>query len=139
MRAVRFANRLSFTISPDTATFIRVAVRKKVFRHLSGERLLREIIFILMENRPLGALRMLSQLGLLTAIREDEDVDLVVEADGITFGRYLQEELGGEIREHQQFKTAVLVLPDGFKSRSRTNPPTRKGFRSFASATRRTV
>ena len=68
LRAVRFANRLSFTISPDTSTFIRVAVRKKVFRHLSGERLLREIIFILMENRPLGALRMLSQLGLLTAI-----------------------------------------------------------------------
>ncbi|MEE9226862.1 MAG: CBS domain-containing protein, partial [Acidobacteriota bacterium] len=64
-RAVRFANRLNFKISPETSTYIRVGVRKKMFRHLSGDRLLREVIFILMENRPLGSLRMLSQFGLL--------------------------------------------------------------------------
>ena len=65
---MRFANRLGFRIAPETSTFIRVAVRKKVFRHLSGDRLLRELIFILMEYRPIGSLRMLSKLGLLTAV-----------------------------------------------------------------------
>ncbi|MBI4160823.1 MAG: hypothetical protein HY509_00070, partial [Acidobacteria bacterium] len=57
-----------FQISPETATYIRVAVRRKVFRHLSGERLLRELLFLLMEHRPVGSLRLLSQLGLLNAI-----------------------------------------------------------------------
>lgn len=43
------------------------------------------------------------------------DIDLVVEGDGIEFGRKLAKELKGRIRPHKKFKTAVIVLPDGLK------------------------
>lgn len=43
------------------------------------------------------------------------DVDIVVEGDGITFAGRLVERLGGRMRTHQKFGTAVVVLPDGLK------------------------
>jgi len=43
------------------------------------------------------------------------DVDLVVEGDGIEFAQRLAETLGGRARSHERFRTAVVVLPDGFK------------------------
>lgn len=46
--------------------------------------------------------------------RENRDVDLVVEGDGIAFARTLAEELGGRCRAHEAFLTAVVVDPEGF-------------------------
>lgn len=43
------------------------------------------------------------------------DVDLVVEGDGPEFARLLGEALPARVRVHQRFKTAVLVMADGFK------------------------
>lgn len=43
------------------------------------------------------------------------DVDVVVEGDGIKFARNLSKELGGRIKSHEKFSTAVVILPDGFK------------------------
>ena len=43
------------------------------------------------------------------------DVDLVVEGDGISFAVKLAEELGGRARLHERFRTAVVLLPNGFK------------------------
>lgn len=43
------------------------------------------------------------------------DVDLVVEGDGPEFARLLGEVLPARVRVHQRFKTAVLVMDDGFK------------------------
>jgi len=40
------------------------------------------------------------------------DLDLVVEGDGIAFASYLGRELGGRVRPHQKFKTAVVILED---------------------------
>jgi tRNA nucleotidyltransferase (CCA-adding enzyme) len=45
--------------------------------------------------------------------RPNLDIDLVVEGDGIDYARYLTERLGGRIRPHKKFGTAVVVLPDG--------------------------
>lgn len=45
----------------------------------------------------------------------DFDVDLVVEGDGITLAESLAQKLGGKIKPHPQFKTAVVLLPDGMK------------------------
>jgi tRNA nucleotidyltransferase (CCA-adding enzyme) len=45
--------------------------------------------------------------------RPNLDIDLVVEGDGIDYARYLVEHLGGRIRPHKKFGTAVVVLPDG--------------------------
>ncbi|MGK7345671.1 MAG: CBS domain-containing protein [Candidatus Nitrospinota bacterium M3_3B_026] len=46
---------------------------------------------------------------------ENTDVDIVIEGDGIDFARKLAERLKGRVRAHEKFKTAVVVLPDGFK------------------------
>ena len=45
--------------------------------------------------------------------RRNLDVDLVVEGDGIYFARRLALDLGGRVRAHKKFKTAVIILPDG--------------------------
>ncbi|WP_243311610.1 CBS domain-containing protein [Fundidesulfovibrio agrisoli] len=45
--------------------------------------------------------------------RPNLDLDLVVEGDGIRFAEALSAEMGGRIKSHHKFKTAVLILPDG--------------------------
>ncbi len=47
--------------------------------------------------------------------RENLDIDIVVEGDGIAFAEGLAERFGGRVRSHRKFGTAVVVLPDGFK------------------------
>lgn len=44
--------------------------------------------------------------------RENRDVDLVVEGDGPHFARLLAAELGGRVRVHEAFMTAVVVDPE---------------------------
>ncbi len=46
--------------------------------------------------------------------RENRDLDLVVEGDGLGFAARLAEALGGRVREHQAFLTAVVVDAEGF-------------------------
>lgn len=43
------------------------------------------------------------------------DVDLVVEGEGIAFARLIADELGGRLRGHEKFGTAVVILPNGFR------------------------
>ncbi len=43
------------------------------------------------------------------------DIDIVVEGDGIVFAGMLVKKLGGRMRSHQKFGTAVVTLPDGLK------------------------
>ena len=43
---------------------------------------------------------------------EFDDVDLVVEGDGIAFARALAQELGGRVREHRTFMTALIIYHD---------------------------
>ncbi len=45
--------------------------------------------------------------------RENRDLDLVVEGDGLRFARLYAEALGGRSREHPAFLTAVVVDRDG--------------------------
>ncbi len=45
--------------------------------------------------------------------RPNEDVDLVVEGDGIAFARELAEAAGGSCHPHEPFMTAVVILPEG--------------------------
>jgi tRNA nucleotidyltransferase (CCA-adding enzyme) len=44
--------------------------------------------------------------------RVNLDVDLTVEGDGISFADKLAEQLGGRIREHPKFQTALLIYTD---------------------------
>ena len=45
--------------------------------------------------------------------RHNEDVDLVVEGDGIAFADALVQRVGGRCHAHRPFLTAVITLPDG--------------------------
>jgi len=45
----------------------------------------------------------------------DFDVDLVAEGDGIELAKKMAERLGGKVKVHERFKTAVITLPDGLK------------------------
>ncbi|MFH0783275.1 MAG: CBS domain-containing protein [Pseudomonadota bacterium] len=43
------------------------------------------------------------------------DLDIVVEGDGIDFAKHLAQHLGGRYRTHERFKTAMVLMPSGFK------------------------
>lgn len=43
------------------------------------------------------------------------DLDIVIEGDGVGFAKALAAHVDGRYRTHERFKTAVVLLPDGFK------------------------
>ncbi len=47
--------------------------------------------------------------------RDNFDIDVVVEGDGIAFARHLERTVGVHVRSHEKFGTAVVVYPDDFK------------------------
>ena len=47
--------------------------------------------------------------------RDNLDVDIVIEGDGIKFAHEFAKHYGVRVRSHQKFGTAVLIFPDGFK------------------------
>lgn len=47
--------------------------------------------------------------------RENFDVDIVIEGDGIKFAREFAKHQEARVRSHRKFGTAVLVFPEGFK------------------------
>jgi len=46
--------------------------------------------------------------------RENFDIDIVVEGDGMAFAERLASFTNGVSKKHRKFKTAVIMLPDGF-------------------------
>jgi tRNA nucleotidyltransferase (CCA-adding enzyme) len=46
---------------------------------------------------------------------ENYDIDIVVEGDGIKYARELSRSWKGRIKSHEKFRTAVVILTDGFK------------------------
>lgn len=47
--------------------------------------------------------------------RPNEDVDIVIEGDGIAFARLYAKRAGARIHTHEKFGTAVIIFADGFK------------------------
>lgn len=47
--------------------------------------------------------------------KQNLDLDIVIEGDGIAYAKKLATELGGRVRTHERFATAMVVLQDGFK------------------------
>jgi tRNA nucleotidyltransferase (CCA-adding enzyme) len=70
-RAIRFAQRLGFSIGPHTESLLRSAVRLGFVARISGARLRNELITILQEEEPLPILRQLANYGLLPHVQKD--------------------------------------------------------------------
>jgi tRNA nucleotidyltransferase (CCA-adding enzyme) len=47
--------------------------------------------------------------------RRDEDIDIVIEGDGIAFAKKYAGLVGARIHTHEKFGTAVIIFPNGFK------------------------
>lgn len=47
--------------------------------------------------------------------RTNEDIDIVIEGDGIAFSKQYAAMAGARIHSHEKFGTAVIIFPDGFK------------------------
>lgn len=43
------------------------------------------------------------------------DLDIVIEGSGMAFGEKLAKRLGGKVKLHDKFQTALVILPDGSK------------------------
>ncbi|MBK5277221.1 MAG: CBS domain-containing protein [Desulfuromonadales bacterium] len=67
-RAIRFEQRLGFPISAHTENLIRSAVRMKILDKVGGRRLFSELMQMLMEKEPVGAIERMASLGLLQFI-----------------------------------------------------------------------
>ncbi len=47
--------------------------------------------------------------------RKNEDIDVVIEGNGIDFAKTFAQAFGARTHTHQKFGTAVIIFPDGFK------------------------
>jgi len=47
--------------------------------------------------------------------RSNEDIDIVIEGDGIEFAKKYAKMVGTRIHSYRKFGTAVIIFPDGFK------------------------
>ena len=47
--------------------------------------------------------------------RSNEDIDIVIEGDGIAFAKRYAEKVGARINTYKKFGTAIIIFPDGFK------------------------
>uniref|UniRef100_B8J011 Polynucleotide adenylyltransferase region n=1 Tax=Desulfovibrio desulfuricans (strain ATCC 27774 / DSM 6949 / MB) TaxID=525146 RepID=B8J011_DESDA len=56
--------------------------------------------------------------------RANQDIDLVVEGNGIALAKALAAELGGRVREHQEFLTSVVIFKDAEGRESRIDVAT---------------
>lgn len=52
---------------------------------------------------------------LLYIKKQELDIDIVVEGNGISFAKKLASSLNGRVSPHEKFKTAVVILEDGLK------------------------
>jgi tRNA nucleotidyltransferase (CCA-adding enzyme) len=67
-RAIRFEQRLGFAIAPHTENLLRSGVRMNIFTKVGGRRLLNELLLILREKEPVGAIERMAAFGLLPSI-----------------------------------------------------------------------
>ena len=70
-RAIRFEQRYGFRIDPQTRGFIKNALGEGLFERLGNERMRDELILILNEKRPLGAIRRMKEFRVLKYIHPD--------------------------------------------------------------------
>ncbi|MEN8134895.1 MAG: CBS domain-containing protein [Thermodesulfobacteriota bacterium] len=95
--------------------------RQRNLNNLMIENLSREIIILLRtigevaEEHGYAAFAVGGFVRDLLLRQHNLDLDIVIEGNGIKFAEKLAKKLQGQIRTHEKFNTAVVILPDGFK------------------------
>ena len=96
-------------------------VRKKSVTKLLAERLPGEIMDLLRaigkvaDSLGYGAFAIGGFVRDIFLHQQNLDIDVVIEGDGIQCAKALSTTLGGRVRAHEKFRTAVVVLPNGRK------------------------
>ncbi len=97
-------------------------VRRKNMANILRERLPRDIVDKLKHFGQIADILGYSAYlvgGLVRDVllhRENFDVDIVIEGDGIQFAHEFSKHYEVRVRSHKKFGTAVLIFPDGFKA-----------------------
>ncbi|WP_280768548.1 CBS domain-containing protein [Salipaludibacillus daqingensis] len=107
---------VNITFSPSSAAPLKRQLIQTMRRHLSPT--IYQLLEIIGEEA--GNLSMRAYLigGMVRDLlleKENEDMDIVVEGDGISLALHLQNIYGGKVRKHDEFRTATWKHPSGFK------------------------
>jgi len=129
LRAIRFEQRFSFKIAPQTDRLIRNAIANQFVHKLSGSRVFHEMCSILEDDAPLASIKRMDEFGLLAAIHPslslgERQIEVLAEADRVvTWYRLLYVEPKPEI-----WRIYFLALFSGFEDDATTGVLSRLGF-----------
>ncbi len=68
LRALRFATRYRFDLGKHTEKLLKIAVRRKLFKTVEGQRIYHELKQIFLEDNPLRVLNRLDHYGILSSL-----------------------------------------------------------------------
>ncbi|WP_096188312.1 CBS domain-containing protein [Evansella halocellulosilytica] len=110
------SNDIEFTYSIASPFPFRLNLKEQMNHHFQSP--VNELLKLIGEEA--AALHMNAYLigGMVRDLllnRVNEDIDIVVEGDGIAFAKRLARSYGGDIRTHEEFRTATWNHPSGFK------------------------
>jgi tRNA nucleotidyltransferase (CCA-adding enzyme) len=117
LRHLVAGNRLAFRPS----SLGGLTVKKRDVARLMHEQLPARIFDMLKEMGSVGACLGMNVFAVggfvrdLLLRKENLDIDIVAEGDGIAFAAEYARRYGCRVRTHKKFGTAVIVFPDGFK------------------------
>jgi len=101
--------------------FLGRAVAQKSLKSLVKERLDKDVYQLLERIAQLGEREGKAVYAVGGFVRDlfiktpNQDIDIVVEGEGISFAACLAEEFGGRVKSHEEFGTSVVIFPDGYR------------------------
>ena len=108
-------------MAPSKMQFQGKARTQKNLKSLIKERLDKDIFRLLERIAQVGERCGVSVYAVGGFVRDlllnipNQDIDIVVEGEGIPFAVRLAEEFGGRVKSHEKFGTSVVIFPDGYR------------------------
>ena len=106
---------------PSRIQFLGKAGTQKSLKSLIKERLDKDVFRLLERIAQVGERWGISVYAVGGFVRDlflnipNQDIDIVVEGEGIPFAACLAEEFGGRVKSHEKFGTSVVIFPDGYR------------------------
>jgi tRNA nucleotidyltransferase (CCA-adding enzyme) len=94
--------------SKSLKSFIKEKLNKDVFKHL-------ECLVQIANHLNLSIYAVGGFVRDLLLQIPNQDIDIVVQGEGIPFASCLAEKFGGSVTSHKEFGTSVVILPDGYR------------------------